>query len=175
MLDGAQKFHAVALFLQGIVRRGDALHRDFAGLQLKGLLGLRRQHQGAADDQRRAHVLPGDLIVIFQAPALKDHLQRLEAAAVVELDKAEILHIPHGADPAAYRELPAAEALGVGIDPGNLLMLQHETVILSSYPADTRIFCIIPNPGLLFNQKIWPMLRPRASKNITQKEIIIRF
>ena len=48
MLDGPQEFHAVALFLQGIVGGGRALHGDLGSLQLQGLLGLRRQHHGAA-------------------------------------------------------------------------------------------------------------------------------
>ena len=50
MLDRAQKLHTVALLLQRVIRRGDALHLNGLGLELKGLLGLRGQHQGAADD-----------------------------------------------------------------------------------------------------------------------------
>ena len=66
MLDGPQELHAVALFLQGIVRRGPALHGDLGSPQLQGLLGLRRQHHGAPDDQGRAHVLPRDFLIIMQ-------------------------------------------------------------------------------------------------------------
>ena len=125
MLDGPQKFHAVALLLQGVIRGGDALHLDLAGLQFKGLLGLRGQHQLSAHDQGRAHVLVGDLVVIIQASPLEHHLQRLEAAAVVELDEAEVFHIPHGADPAADRDLLPVKAGGVGKDAGDFLTHQH--------------------------------------------------
>ena len=93
VLDGAQKLHAVALLLQGIVGGGNALDPDLVGLELEGLLGLGGAHQGAVHDQGRAHVLVGDLVIIFKLAALKHDLQGLEGAAVVELDKAEILHI----------------------------------------------------------------------------------
>ncbi len=142
MLDRPQEFHAVALFLQGIIRRGDALHRDLNRLQLKGLLGLRGQDQLTPDDQGRAHVLPGDLLIIFKASALEHHLQRLEAAAVVELDKAEVFHVTDRADPTAYGQLLPVKGGGFGKNAGDFLMLQHETDILSWFFA---CFIKIPN------------------------------
>ena len=116
MLDGPQEFHAVALFLQGIVGGGPALHGDLGSPQLQGLLGLRRQHHGAPDDQGRAHVLSRDFLIIMQFIGAHDHLQIAEAGAVVELDEAEGLHIPDGAGPAAHGDLLAAQLLLVGKD-----------------------------------------------------------
>ena len=113
MLDGAEELHAVALFLQGIVGGGSALHGDLPGLQLKGLLGLRGQHQSAPDYKGGAHVLLCYLLVVFQALPLKDHLDGLEAAAVVELYESEIFHIPDCSHPAADGHLLSAQALAV--------------------------------------------------------------
>ena len=45
MGDGAQIFHGVAFFLQGIVGGGSAFHFDFLGMDFKGLLCLRREQQ----------------------------------------------------------------------------------------------------------------------------------
>ena len=112
MLDRAQELHAVALFLQRIVRRGHALDRDAVGLELKRLLGIRREHELAVHDERRADVLAGDLVVIFELAALEHDLQALEAAAVVELDKAR---------PAADGQGLAAEGLRGCIDAGDAL------------------------------------------------------
>ena len=116
MLDGTQELHAVALLLQGIVGGGLALHFDGVGLDLQGLLGLGGQHHGAADDQRRAHVLGGDLLIVGQLLGGHDHLQILEAGAVVQLDKAEGLHVADGACPAADGDLLAAQRIAVGKD-----------------------------------------------------------
>ena len=116
VLDGAQELHAVTLLLQGIVRRGLALHLDGVRLDLQRLLGVRRQHHGALDDQRRAHVLRRDVLVIGQFVGGHDHLQILEAGAVVQLDKAEGLHIPDGARPAAHGNFLAAQRFLIGKD-----------------------------------------------------------
>ena len=91
----------------------DALHGDLPGLQLKGLLGLRGQHQSAPDYKGGAHVLLCYLLVVFQALPLKDHLDGLEAAAVVELYESEIFHIPDCSHPAADGHLLSAQALAV--------------------------------------------------------------
>ena len=42
--------------------------------------------QRALRHERRRHVLMGDLVVVLQAGAVHDHLQVLEAAAVVQGD-----------------------------------------------------------------------------------------
>ena len=104
---GAEELHPVALFLQGILRGGGALHLDGGGLQLQGLLGLGGEDHGPLDHQGGPHVLLGDLLVVFQGGGLKDHLEALEAGAVVELDEAKVLHVADGADPAAHRHLSA--------------------------------------------------------------------
>ena len=121
MLDRAQELHAVALFLQRIVRCGRALDRDAVGLKLERLLCIRREHELAVHDERRADVLAGDLVVIFELAALEHDLQALEAAAVVELDKAEILHVADRARPAADGQGLAAEGLRGCVDAGDVL------------------------------------------------------
>ena len=55
---------------------------DGGGLDLQGLLGLGGEDHRAGDNQGRAHVLLGDLLVIFQGALLKNHLDAFEAAAV---------------------------------------------------------------------------------------------
>ena len=129
MLYRAQEFHAVALLLQGVVRRGRALDGYAAGLELKGLLCVRRQHQRAVHYQRRADVLMGDLIIIFKRAALKHDLQRLEAASVVKLDKAKILHVADGPDPAAYCHALPAECGGIGKNARYLLTFHKHTLL----------------------------------------------
>ena len=54
-------------------------------------------------DKGGAHVLAGDLIVIFNKASVHDDLQGFEAGAVVEFHEAEIFHIADGAGPAAHR------------------------------------------------------------------------
>ena len=121
VLNRTQELHAVALFLQRIVRCGRALDRDAVGLELERLLGVRREHELAVHDERRADVLAGDLVVIFELAALEHDLQALEAAAVVELDKAEILHVADRARPAADGQGLAAEGLRGCVDAGDVL------------------------------------------------------
>ena len=101
VLDGAQKLHAVALFLQGIIGGGGALHGDLLRMDLKGLLGLGGQQQVAGNNKRRADILAGNLIIIGQFIFLKHHLQIAEVAAVVQLDEAKGLAGAQGAHPAA--------------------------------------------------------------------------
>ena len=119
VLDGAQELHAVALLLQGVVGGGGALHGDGGGLHLQGLLGAGSEHHGAVYDQGGAYVLAGDLFIIVQHVGIHDDLKILEAGAVVELDKAEGLHIPDGAGPAADGDRLAAQRLLIRKDGGN--------------------------------------------------------
>ena len=139
MLDRAQEFHAVTLFLQRVVRRGGALHGDLRGLELEGLLGLGREHERTAHDQGSANVLAGDLIVIVELSPLEDDLQRFEAAAVVELGKAEVLHVAYGADPAAYRDLPAVKGRRVGVNARDFLTFHWHLSFLCA-PAGHSYF-----------------------------------
>ena len=113
MLNGPQELHAVALFLQGVVRGGGALHGDLRGLQLQGLLGIGGQGHHAGDDQGRAHVLGRDVLVIVQRAGLHDYLEIAEAGAVVQFDEAEALQVTNGADPAAHRDGLAGQGLAV--------------------------------------------------------------
>ena len=114
MLDGPQELHAVALFLQGIVGGGLALHLDGDGLDLERLLGLGRQHDGALHDEGGADILRGNLLIILQLVGGHDHLQIPEAGAVVQLDKAEGLEVADRAGPAADDNLLAGERFAVG-------------------------------------------------------------
>ena len=135
VLYGTEKLHAVPLLLQGIVRSGSSLHGDLPGLQLKGLFCLRGQHQGALDNKGGAHVLLCYLLIVFKGLPLKDHLQGLEAAAVVQLYKTEVLHIPDSSHPAADSHLLSAQALAVGKNSRYSLTL-HMALILSLSTGD---------------------------------------
>ena len=131
MLDGTQELHAVALLLQGVVGGGLALHLDGVGLDLQGLLGLRRQHHRAADDKGRAHVLRGDLLVVGQLLGGHDHLQIPEARAVVQLDEAEGLHVADGLGPAADSDLLTAQGVLIGKEGRDF----HTFHIFSPFPV----------------------------------------
>ena len=87
-------------------------------LELKGLLGLRRQHQLAADNERRADVLAGNLVVVLERRALEHDLQVPVRGAVVEGDEAEVLHVAYRAGPAADGYLAAGKAGRVGVYGG---------------------------------------------------------
>ena len=120
VLDGAQKLHRVALLLEGVVGGGGALHSDGVRLELQGLLGLGSEDHGAGDHQGGPHVLPGDLLEVIQARGLHHHLEVFQAGAVVELDKAEGLHVADGAGPAADGDCFPAECLLIGKHAGDL-------------------------------------------------------
>ena len=155
VLDGAQEFHAVALLLQGIVGGGLALHLDSGGLDLQRLLGVRCQHYGAADDQGRAHVLRGDLLIIGQLPGGHDHLQILKAGAVVQLDEAEGLHIADGTRPAADRDLFAAQSFLIGEDRCD----SHSFHSLSPFLLIFRVTCcdmVLYTTLLIFTRMSFP-------------------
>ena len=117
----AQELYAVALLLKGIVGRGGALDLDGARLELEGLLGLGREHQLAADYERRADVLAGYLVVVRESRALEHDLKVPVRGAVVERDEAEVLHVAYRAGPAADGDLAAGKAGRVGINGGNPL------------------------------------------------------
>ena len=150
MLDRAQEFHTVALFLQRIIRRGRALERDAVGLELERLLGVRCEHELAVHDERRTDVLAGDLVVIFELAALKHDLQALEAAAVVELDKAEILHVADRARPAADGQGLAAEGLRGCIDAGDVLSFHIFRLVFDGFYIGNSF--IIRICGRFFNR-----------------------
>ena len=116
MGDGPQVLHTVALLLKGIIGGGSAFHRNGSCLHLQRLLGLGGQHQGTGDDQGRAHVLSGDLLIIIQHIGVHHHLEVPETGTVVELDEPKGLHVPNGAGPAAHCHRLAAQLLAVGVD-----------------------------------------------------------
>ena len=130
VLNGTQELNTVALLLQGIVGSGSTLNNNLVCLQLKGLLGVRSQHQSAVYYQGGANILSCNLIVIIQAFPLKHDLQRLKAAAVIELDKTEVFHVTNSSDPAANSQALTVKSAGIGINAGNFLML-HVAPILS--------------------------------------------
>ncbi len=146
MLDRSEELNAVALLLQGVIGSGNALHEYFLCFQLKGLFGLGREHQRTAADEGRADVLSGYLIVIIKSAPLKYDLQRLKAAAVIKLDKTEVLHVAHSSYPAANGYFPIGKGSSIGKYAGNLLMLHNGTYpffVLKSLTImiRTHIFC----------------------------------
>ena len=68
----------------------------------------------------RAHVLLGDLLIVVQGAGLHDHLEVLEAGAVVELDEAEGLHVADGSGPPADGHVLTAVLVHVRKDAGDL-------------------------------------------------------
>ena len=92
--DAAQEFEAVAFLLQRVVAVGLAEHLDRAGLQLPVLLAPRRGDQVAGYRQAGAGAESGDALEVVQLRA-GHHLQRGEAAAVVELDEDNVLAATH--------------------------------------------------------------------------------
>ena len=73
-----------------------------AALISRGCFASGVRNHGAGDGQGGAHVLSGDLFIILQGGGIHNDLQILEAGAVVELNKAEGLHVPDRAGPAGH-------------------------------------------------------------------------
>ena len=105
---GAQIFHAHLLFLQRIlVRRAVAQDLHTVGIQLKGLLCLRGEHQLALDAQAAVQTGVDHLIVVCQLACFQHDLQGLEAAAVRQGDEADVLGVADVLCPAADGDLGA--------------------------------------------------------------------
>ena len=83
MLDGPQKFHAVAFFLQGVVRRGHTLHLNRGGFQFQRLFCLRGKDDRPGGAQGGSHVLRGDLRVVGQRGGVHHDLQVPETGTVI--------------------------------------------------------------------------------------------
>ena len=79
---GAQVVHAHLLFLQRIIAAAGAKHGDLVGVDLKGLLGVRGQHQRAGDLKTGVQAAFGDLGIVGELICLKHDLDRLIATAV---------------------------------------------------------------------------------------------
>ena len=136
VLDGAQELHAVALLLEGVIGGGCALYDHRFRLQLKGLLGVRGEHQLAGDDEGGADVLAGQFIVIGQG-LFQNHLEVLEAAAVIEGQKAQVFHGTDGSRPTGHGDGLATEGGLVCVE-----LCNSSTVHISSlqFKMDTACF-----------------------------------
>ena len=148
MLDRPQELHAVALFLEGIVRGGSAFHGNLRGFQLQRLLGVGSQSYHAGDDQSRAHILGGNILVMIQRPGFHDDLEVPEAGTVVQFDEAKALQVADGAYPAAHRDSLPGQRLAVGKNGCDLCITHHSIrplhcrydngVFYSIFPPFTR-------------------------------------
>ena len=101
MRDGTQIFQRVTFFLQRIVGSGSTFDLDDLGMDLARLFRAGGQDQFTGDTQSGTNVAFGDLFEIGDLRVLKNHLQIIKAAAVVELDKAQRFGIADGFRPAA--------------------------------------------------------------------------
>ena len=100
---GAQILHAHLLFLQRILVGGAVAQDLYAvSIQLERLLCLRSQHDAAHDAQAAVQAGVDDLIVVCQLAGFQHDLQGLEAAAVGQGDKADVLGVADVLCPAAY-------------------------------------------------------------------------
>ena len=97
----AQIFHRMALLLERIIGCGRAFDGNFIRLDFKRLLVFRRENHCSGHDKRRADILFGDFVVIGDFFTLKHDLHALEAAAVVQIDKAESLAVSDASCPTA--------------------------------------------------------------------------
>ena len=58
----------------------------------------------------------GDLVVVLEALSVHDDLQVLEAAAVVDGNEAEVLHVAAGANPTGHSDLCTAKLVHIDIE-----------------------------------------------------------
>ena len=116
VLLGAQELDGCALLLQRVIRGARALDLDGSGRNLERLGRIGGQLDGAGANECGRDVLMGDLVVVVECLAVHDDLQVAEAAAVVERNKAKVLHVADGLDPAGDGDGLAAERLGIGIE-----------------------------------------------------------
>ena len=131
-----QKFKAVLLLLEGVIGGGSAFHDHRLCLQLEGLLGVRGEHQLAGDDEGGADVLAGHFVVIGQG-LFQDYLEVLEAAAVIEGQKAQVFHGTDGSRPTGHGDGLATESGLVCVE-----LCNSSTVHISSlqFKMDTACF-----------------------------------
>ena len=121
VLLGAQELAGLALLLHGVVRLRRALDHDGLGLELERLRAVRRERELAGDDEGGANGEGRDLLVVGELLSVHDDLQVLEAAAVVQHDEAEVLHVANRADPAGHGDRLVPKLVHVRIelrDPG---------------------------------------------------------
>ena len=101
---GTKKLYGMTLLLHGVIPGGGALYRYFCGLNLEGLLGIRRQQQLTLYDQGSTHIGFGDFLKIIHI-VMVDNLNRGKVSTVVQDNKTKLLAGPYGANPATHRDL----------------------------------------------------------------------
>ena len=119
MLDGAQKFHTMTFFLEGIVRGRDTLYLYRGGFNFQRLFCLRGQYDFTSDNEGCAYILPSDFLIIFQYSGIQNHLQIFEAGAVIQLHKTKGFHITDSTSPATDSDSLTAQRLLVRKNCGN--------------------------------------------------------
>ena len=77
------------------------------------------------------------IFVVGERLAVHDDLQVLEAAAVVQGDEAEVLHVANGLDPAGDGHGGAAEGIGIGVELCDLGAI-HAIPFLRDAPTGAR-------------------------------------
>ena len=120
MLLGAKELDRGALFLKRVIRGAGTLDGDGLRGELEGLLRLGRELDGARADEGRVAGTTRDLVIVGEGFAVHDDLEVLEAAAVVERDEAEVLHVADGLGPAGDGDGLAVKLLHVAIELDNL-------------------------------------------------------
>ena len=135
VLNCAQVLQRVALLLQRIVRRALADDGHAVGLQLKGLLHVRREHQRARHLDGRTHADgTGRLGIVGQLGLLQNDLKVAEVGAVVQLDEGEGLGLAHGAHPAVDLYLRNILLRHAGVELTYQIVF-HVTSLISRYHA----------------------------------------
>ena len=105
----AQIFHRMALLLERVIGRRSTFDGDLRCLDLKRLLVFRRKDDSSRHDKRRTDVLLCNFVVICNFFTLEHDLHALEAAAVVQINKAERLAVADASCPTAERDCLAVK------------------------------------------------------------------
>ncbi len=82
MGDGPEVLKGMPLLLQGIIRCGSAFDVDLFCLDLKGLLCLRRSHQGSLDNDGSTYIKLADFCEVVKTVPV-NHLEGLKKCAVI--------------------------------------------------------------------------------------------
>ena len=98
---GAQVIHAHLVFLQRVIAAAGTQHRNGISVDLKRLLSVGGQHQGAGHFKAGVQAGFCNLGIVFQLVRLENDLHGLIAAAVCQRDKTDLFRIAHGFCPAA--------------------------------------------------------------------------
>jgi hypothetical protein len=111
--DGTQILEGVSFLLQRIIGRGRTLDLDLGGLEFEGLLCLGRQSENALDDEGRADVLLGQLLIVIQFIRLNNDLKIFQIASVIQLNKAKGIGCVNGSCPSCDGDLSPCICLGL--------------------------------------------------------------